>query len=131
VHPAELELALAVLLLAVWRAQRLGRVVREPLPVVVRAAETVEGRGRLYRAARARQTAAEELRAGARRRLGPRLGAGRHPHRDALLAGLSLQTTRPAEELAALLYGPQPADDASLVRLADELDALTREVTGP
>ena len=125
-----LELALALVLLALWRARRLGRVVPEPLPVVVRAAETVEGRGRLYRAAGSRLTAGDELRAGARRRLGPRVGAGKHPTREALLAGLQLQTSRSAEELTALLYGPEPADDDALVRLADDLDALTQEVTG-
>jgi hypothetical protein len=125
------QLGVALLLLALWRARRLGRVVPEPLPVVVRAGETVEGRGRLYRAASARDRAADELRAGAVRRLGPRVGVGRHPTQEALVTGLAQHTGRTDEELAALLYGPQPADDAALVRLADEIDALTREVTGP
>lgn len=124
------ELLVVVVLLAAWRGRRLGRVVPEPLPVVVHAAETVEGRGRLYRAANARATAAEELRAGARRRLGPRVGAGRHPTKDALLAGTQLHSARPAEQISALLYGPEPADDGALMRLATDLDALTREVTG-
>jgi hypothetical protein len=53
------QLLLALGVLALWRARRLGRVVTEPLPVVVRAAEAVEGRGRLYRAAGARGPAAE------------------------------------------------------------------------
>ncbi|WP_162795255.1 DUF4350 domain-containing protein, partial [Nonomuraea lactucae] len=51
----------AVLVVAFWRGRRLGPVVTERLPVVVRAAETVEGRGRLYRARRARARAAEAL----------------------------------------------------------------------
>jgi hypothetical protein len=55
--------------LALWRARQLGRVVEEPLPVVVRAAEAVEGRARLYRAAGARQTAAEALQAATRDRV--------------------------------------------------------------
>ncbi|WP_345396592.1 DUF4350 domain-containing protein [Nonomuraea salmonea] len=37
--------AIAVLVTAFWRGRRLGPVVAEKLPVVVRAAETVEGRG--------------------------------------------------------------------------------------
>ncbi|MCU1601000.1 MAG: hypothetical protein JWO22_1709, partial [Frankiales bacterium] len=45
VHAAELWLAVTVVFLVLWRGRRLGRVVLEPLPVVVRAAETVEGRG--------------------------------------------------------------------------------------
>lgn len=125
------QLGVALLFLALWRARRLGRIVPEPLPVVVRAAETIEGRGRLYRAAHARGVAADELRAGTRHRLGPRVGAGRSATPDALIAGVAVQTGRTTEDLTALLYGPPPANDAALVRLADELDVLTREVTGP
>ena len=119
-----LQLALAVLVLALWRARRLGRVVPEPLPVVVRAAEAVEGRGRLYRAAGARDTAAEALRAGARARLAARLGLPRDAGREGLVLALAARTGRPPQELDALLYGPAPHDDAALVRLADALDGL-------
>jgi len=38
-----LQLCLVVLLLAVWKGRRLGPLVAERLPVVVRASETVEG----------------------------------------------------------------------------------------
>ncbi|MBD0674266.1 DUF4350 domain-containing protein, partial [Streptomyces sp. CBMA156] len=48
------QLAVAAVLAALWRGRRLGPVVSENLPVVVRAAETTEGRARLYRRARAR-----------------------------------------------------------------------------
>jgi len=129
VGAAALQLAIALFVLALWRARRFGRVVPEPLPVVVRAAEAVEGRGRLYQAARARETASDQLRAGARHRLGTRVGAGRNPSLDALVAGVVGQTDGSTEEVTTLLYGPEPADDAALVRLADDLDALTREVT--
>ena len=37
-----------------WRGRRLGRLVVEPLPVVVQAVESTESRGRLYRRARDR-----------------------------------------------------------------------------
>ena len=69
-----LQVAIAVLLLGLWRVRRLGPVVVEPLPVVVRAAETVEGRARLYRRAHARDRAADVLRAAARERLAPMVG---------------------------------------------------------
>ncbi|OKH68418.1 membrane protein, partial [Mycobacterium sp. SWH-M1] len=69
-----LQLVVAVALLALWRSRRVGPLVAEPLPVVVRASETVEGRGRLYRSRRARDRAADALRAAARQRLLPRLG---------------------------------------------------------
>ena len=42
VAPVVWQLGVAVVLAAWWRARRLGPVVAEPLPVVVRAAETTE-----------------------------------------------------------------------------------------
>ena len=71
-----LQLALAVTLLALWKGRRIGPLVAERLPVVVRASETVEGRGRLYRSRRARDRAAEALRTSTLQRMLPRLGLG-------------------------------------------------------
>ncbi|MDX6218177.1 MAG: hypothetical protein QOG99_3761 [Frankiales bacterium] len=130
VAPAERWLLVVAVLVIAWRGRRLGRVVPEPLPVVVRAAETVEGRGRLYRAAGARGSAAEALRSGASHRIGGRLGAGRHPTPESLVDLVSRRTSRPAAEVHTLLYGPPPVDDAALVRLARDLDALALEVSG-
>jgi hypothetical protein len=125
-----LQLLVATAVLGLWRSRRLGRVVAEPLPIVVRAAETVEGRGRLYRAAGSRGTAAEALRSGARDRLGQRLGAGRHPEPEVLAELVAARTSRPATQVQDLLYGPPPVDDAALVRLATDLDDLIQEVAG-
>ena len=127
---AALQLLLAAGVFALWRARRLGQVVVEPLPVVVRAAEAVEGRSRLYRAARARTTAAEALRAGARDRLGRRLGLSLDSGRAAVVDAVAQRTGRDPAAVDALLYGAEPGDDAALVRLADDLDALTLEVAG-
>ncbi|HKO33626.1 MAG TPA: DUF4350 domain-containing protein, partial [Candidatus Limnocylindria bacterium] len=71
---AVLQLCVVVGVLAWWRGRRLGPLVAESLPVVVRASETVEGRARLYRSHRARDRAAEALRAATLTRLAPRLG---------------------------------------------------------
>ena len=38
---------------------------------------------------------------------------------------------RPLDDVEALLLGPDPADDATLVRLARDLDALEKEVHRP
>lgn len=118
----------AVVLLALWRARRLGPVVAEPLPVVVRAAETVEGRARLYRRGGARDRAAEILRDAARERVVPLLGLPRRADPAAVVAAIALRTGRAEVDVGALLYGAAPGDDAALVRLADDLDALEREV---
>jgi hypothetical protein len=170
---AGLQLVVALVLLALWRGRRLGPPVPEPLPVVVRASETTEGHGRLYAAARARETAAEALRAGLRARLADRLGlptarpgvgtvragsvaaeVGGGPDRAVLVAAVAERTGRDAVEIGALLYGAggpmaarlapvavapagaaapglDPAlDDAALLRLAEALDNLDRQVGG-
>jgi hypothetical protein len=127
---AVLQLFVVVLVVALWRARRLGAVVREPLPVVVRAAEAVEGRSRLYRASRSRGTAAEALRAGARDRLARRLGLGPETSRAAMVASVVARTGSDPVATDALLYGAAPRDDDALVVLADDLDILLLEVAG-
>jgi hypothetical protein len=126
---AAIQAGVAVLLLALWRARRLGPVVPEPLPVVVRAAEAVEGRARLYRRARARDRAAAALREAARHRLIPRLGLPRGAAPDAVVRAVARRTRRHDADVAAVLYGAPPGDDAALVRLADEIDDLEKAVT--
>lgn len=125
------QLVVAVLLMALWRARRLGPVVVEPLPVVVRAAETVEGRARLYRRGGARDTAADALRGGVRSRLVPLMGLPTLAAPPAVVDAVAARTRRTPPDVAALMYGAAPADDAALVRLADDLDALEREVRRP
>lgn len=123
-----LQLVIAVVLLALWRARRLGPVVTEPLPVVVRAAETVEGRARLYRRAGAADHAGEALRQAARARLVTRLGLPRNTRPPELVAEVARRTARQETEVHLLLYGPAAAGETQLVGLADALDALENEV---
>ncbi|NRQ34763.1 DUF4350 domain-containing protein [Nonomuraea sp. NN258] len=120
---------ITVLLLAFWRGRRLGPVVTERLPVIVRAAETVEGRGRLYRARRARAKAAEKLRSGTVDRLTPRLGLGSGAGRHEVVSALSVRIGHDPQQVGAALYGPPPADDAGLVALAGYLDFIERQVS--
>jgi Domain of unknown function (DUF4350) len=117
----------AVALLALWRARRLGPVVTEPLPIVVRAAETAEGRARLYRRAKAAGHAGETLREAARGRLRTALGLPRDADPAALVESVSTRTGRPPQDVGAILYGPPVPDDPALVRLAGELDQVERE----
>ncbi|WP_369144550.1 DUF4350 domain-containing protein [Streptomyces sp. R44] len=125
-----LQLALAALLAALWRGRRLGPLVTERLPVALRASEATEGRARLYRKANARDRAASVLRTATRSRLAPLLGvAVQDAHApDRLLPALSARLPETTADPKDLLFGPAPADDATLIRLADQLDALEREV---
>ncbi|MEV4833251.1 DUF4350 domain-containing protein [Nonomuraea sp. NPDC049486] len=119
----------AVALVAFWRGRRLGPVVVERLPVVVRAAETVEGRGRLYRARKARARAADALRAGAIDRLTPRLGLGQGADSREVVAAIAVRTGEDAQRVGAALYGPSPETDDELVALAGYVDHIERKVS--
>ena len=123
-----LQLALVAAAAALWRARRLGRLVTEPLPVIVRAAETTRGRGRLYRRSRVYGHAAAALRAGVATRAAARVGLPRSAGAPAVIDALARATRWPADEVAALLYGPPPTNDAGLVNLARRLDDLDSEV---
>ncbi|MFC5380281.1 DUF4350 domain-containing protein [Aquipuribacter nitratireducens] len=123
-----IQLLVVLAVAVVWRSRRLGRLVPERLPAVVRSVETTEGRARLYRAAGARGTSARVLRRASVRRLASRLGAGRSPDARAVARLAADATGRDPTAVATLLLGPDPTDDAGLVRLADDLDTLEREV---
>jgi hypothetical protein len=125
------QLWLVVALFALWKVRRVGPLVAEDLPVVVRASETVEGRGRLYRSRRARDRAAEALRTATLQRLSPRLELGVNAQPPAIIAAImqrgSGQLTDP-QALQHNLFGPPPATDDDLVHLAHALDNIERQV---
>ena len=125
---AVVQLVIAVIFIAFWRGRRLGRLVPEDLPVVVRQSETVRGRSRLYRRSRSLDTAADALRDGTRARLGHRLGLGPRPQPAALVQAVAARSEQPAAQIEALLYGSTPVDDLTLVALAQALTALEQEV---
>lgn len=124
-------LGITVLLAALWRARRFGPLVREPLPVVVRASEAARGRARLYRRARASGRATAALRGAAALRIARRLGVPRAAGRDALAAAIVRATNRPAADVERILYGPPPANDSTMMTIIDELDNLESEVHRP
>lgn len=123
-----LQLVVAVVLLALWRGRRVGPLVAERLPVVVRASETVEGRGRLYRSRRARDRAADALRTSARQRLLPRLGLRPDAAAAAVTAAAAQRSGQDPQWVAHILYGRPPESDTELVALAGALDDIERQV---
>ncbi|MGP3928115.1 DUF4350 domain-containing protein [Streptomyces sp. 8N616] len=128
---ALLQLALAAALAALWRARRLGPLVPERLPVAIRASEATEGRARLYRQANARDRAADALRSSTRARLAPLVGlpaALAHSPQE-LCPAVASHLPPPAPDIRLLLFGPPPADDPALVRLADDLDDLEHRIS--
>lgn len=120
-------LGTSVVLLALVRGRRLGRVVPEPLPVVVRAVETTENRGRLYRRAADHRRTGSVLQAGTRHRLGHRFGVREQAPVEVLVRAVCSATGRPAQEIHRLLTEPVH-DDPSLLRLAQQLSDLEEQV---
>jgi Domain of unknown function (DUF4350) len=123
-----LQLGVALVLAGAWRARRFGPLISEQLPIVVRASETVEGHARLYQSRRARDRAAAALRDDMLGRMQPALGLVAGAPADAVADGIASRSRRSRQEILAIVYGPAPATDADLVRLAHDLDELEREV---
>ena len=122
-----IQVAVAVVLLALWRGRRLGGVVPEQLPVVVRASEATEGRGNLYQRAGARDVALNGL---------------RPPQATGSLLGLLEPPTARTGRCGDRAHGPvRGLGEGPSVRtgtqgrprpgeLADALDVLERQVRG-
>jgi hypothetical protein len=120
-------LIVVALVAMLWRGRRLGPLVFEPLPVVVKSAETAEGRARLYHEAHDVARAADTLRAGTLVRLAAALRIG--PAADfvdvAAAAARHLDSGLP-EMLRILQH--RPGTEAELVRWAQDLVTLEKEV---
>lgn len=120
-------LALVALLAMFWRGRRHGPLVTEPLPVVVKAAETAEGRARLYHDARAVDTASESLRAGTLVRLAKSLKLGADAEPDEVIIAAARKLGRSPERIAETLNG-RPRSEGQLVQWAQQLQGLEKEV---
>lgn len=120
-----------VVALAWWRGRRLGPLAREPLPVVVRAAETTESLGRLYRRAGDRDHAADVLRRASLDRLAGLLRLGTGAGLAQVTRAAADRTGRPLDDVTRLLSPAVPDDDRALIALANDLADLEEEVRHP
>ena len=123
-----LQLGIAFVVYALWRAIRLGRPVREGQPVEIAGSELVSATGRLLERGRSPGAAAEVLREGLRRALRARFGVPAHVASDALAqavadrAGVDLDQARTA-------VGDHPVTtDAELVTVARAVSSVHQEV---
>ncbi|HLS50189.1 MAG TPA: DUF4350 domain-containing protein [Actinomycetaceae bacterium] len=123
------QLLIVVIVAIIFAGRRLGPVVTEDLPVVVNAAETVRGRGRLYRRSRSHGHAAAALRAGAARRLATTLGLPSSAGPTTLVPAVAAAAGREEQDVGRLLYGPPPHSENDLVHLSSQLDVLESEVS--
>ncbi|WP_426225463.1 DUF4350 domain-containing protein [Pseudarthrobacter sp. DSP2-3-2b1] len=120
-------LIFVAVLAMVWRGRRLGPLVFEPLPVVVKAAETAEGRARLYHESHALDRARGNLRAGTLVRLAHALRLGAGATADDVAAAAARYLERPVTEITALVQ-ERPETEARLVQWSQALEKLENEV---
>jgi hypothetical protein len=123
-----LQLAVAFVLYALWRAIRLGRPVAEDQPVEVASSELVAAIGRLLGRTRAPGAAAETLRAELRRSLRTRLGVP--PSADArTLAGVVAARTGTDVDRVLEAVDERPVTtDAELAAVARAVASIHQEV---
>lgn len=110
--------------------RRFGPPVSEPLPVQVRADELTVARGTLYRRASDRGHAASVLRSATMSRLAAAYGVARSASPGDLIAVLAGRGADPARLRDVLVTRDVP-DDPSLVRLAQDLTVLEKELMRP
>ncbi|MHA7241075.1 DUF4350 domain-containing protein [Arthrobacter sp. TMS1-12-1] len=128
VDPLLVWLLVCAVLAMLWRGRRVGPLAAEPLPVVVRAAETAEGRARLYQDSRAVAHAAAILRAGALARLARRLRVDRSASAADVIDAAARHSGRPRTELEQRLLRV-PTTDHQLVLWAQDILDLEKEIT--
>jgi hypothetical protein len=123
------QLVLAFVLLALWRARRLGRPVAEPQPVQLPGAELVVAVGNLLQRAKGRGQAAGLLTDDLRRSLAERLGLPPSTPADQVADTVAERTGIPRERVLRTLTRTTPRDEAELVALSQAADSIRREVT--
>jgi hypothetical protein len=126
VTPALILLLITTIAAGFWRGRRLGPLVIERMPVVVRSNETVEGRARLYQRGSARLRALDALRIGAIARLAGACGLPRTATVDDVIEAVAAATGEGSHGIRELLLDADPATDRELVALSDALLDLER-----
>ncbi len=129
VLPLAWTVGLVALVAALWRGRRLGPLVFENLPVIVRSSETMLGRARLYEKSTARLRALDALRVGTVQRLATVCGLPRTATVDEVIAAVGAVTGRGGPDIRDLLLDREPATDRELVSLSDDLLTLEADVT--
>jgi hypothetical protein len=127
VQLALVQLVGALVVYAWWRTRRLGRPVRERVPVEIAGSELVVAVGDLLRRKGSPGPAAAALRADTRRRLAAGTGVAPDAPSAVLVEAVARRTGRPPAEVAAALDDGAVISTEQLVELSRVLDAIRRE----
>jgi hypothetical protein len=125
---ALVQLLVAFVILALWRARRLGQPVIESQPVQVAGSELVVAVGNLMARSQARDAAASVLRGGLRRWLTSRFGLPPGATINELADAGSLRSGLDREGLNQALTDRPLVSDADLIALAQSLEHIRQEV---
>ena len=124
VSPMLVLLLCAGIAAAIWRGRRFGPLVAERLPVTVRAAETTEGRARLYARAGEPVHAADQLRIGALSRMARMLALGPAASATEIADAAAARTRLDRATVRGILLDDLPRSDGDLVTLHGRLRDL-------
>ena len=128
VSPVIVLLLLTGVAAAVWRGRRFGPLVAENLPVTVRAAETTDGRARLYARSSDRAHVADRLRIGTLTRMAHVLGLGRTTPANEVSDAVADRLGMPRAAVRGILLDERPTSDRELLALSDRLRDLERRL---
>jgi hypothetical protein len=128
VTPAVLLLLCAGIIAALWRGRRFGPLVAENLPVMVRAAETMEGRARLYARSRDAVHALDALRLGTLDRLARLLALGPSASAGEIADAAAERIGAPRDVVRGILIDVVPSTEGQLVDASERLRNLEEAV---
>jgi hypothetical protein len=127
---ALLQLLVAFVLYALYRARRLGRPVPEDPPVEIAGSELTRAVGGLMEHAGARDRAAASLRRSARRRLAAAYGLAAGSPPEVVVITTEARSGIDRDRLERALYDHPVADDAALAAVAREVDDVVALALG-
>ena len=125
---AFIQLGIAFLLYALWRARRLGRPVVERQPVAVAGSQLVHAVGALEQRTHARDRAASAMRHDVRRLVRERYGLASTTPVTTVAQIVAERTGLDRHRVEVTLSATPVADDQALVALSHELDTIRKEI---
>jgi len=125
---ALIQLAVAFVLFAWWRARRLGNPVVEPQPVPLEGSELVSAVGQLLQQNRTPQAAADLLRRDLRRTLAERIGVPPDAAPEVVASLVAQRTGLDPTEVAVALTPTPVTTEAALVDVAQQTEKIRAEV---
>ncbi len=123
-----IQLLVALVLLALWRARRLGRPVVETPAVELPGSELVVAVGNLLQQGGRLDDAAAMLRATTRRGIADQLGVAPTAPPETVATVVADRTGLDRDMILATVAGPPPAAEADLVTLARNADTIRQEL---